>query len=284
MLIAVGLFDARALGGFLLYVLGHGLLKGGLFACAGIVLHRLQYIGEPKLHGRGRGMFWTPVLFIVGAIGLAAAPGFLLEAAEAATSDAAKGFHFAWIRWIFFFGGIATAAAVLRFTFRTFFGWGAPAPSDRASRVDERQETDEGGRRVPATLFLPAACMIALALVLTFVPHIRETADAAARFFTDQSAYKSIVIDGTVVNIPPLEPSPPETSSETRGAIAGGIAIALALVTIFWKKIPLGGILDYAERGIPLLREWQSGHPGDYVSWIALGTAALGGSFVLLLR
>jgi formate hydrogenlyase subunit 3/multisubunit Na+/H+ antiporter MnhD subunit len=51
MLIGVGLFDASALGGFLLYVLGHGLLKGGLFACAGVVLHRLQFIGEPKLHG-----------------------------------------------------------------------------------------------------------------------------------------------------------------------------------------------------------------------------------------
>jgi multicomponent Na+:H+ antiporter subunit D len=284
MLIGVGLFDASALGGFLLYVLGHGLLKGGLFACAGVVLHRLQFIGEPKLHGLGRGLVWTPVLFIVGAIGLTAAPGFLLESAESAISHAGADFHFGWICWVFFFGGVATGAAILRFTFRTFFGWGKRAPQDRASKVDEKQETIEEGRRVPACLFVPAACMIALAVAITFIPHIRETADAAGRLFTDQSAYKSLVIDGTRLANPPLRPSEPESASMLRGAAAGVLALSIALLTIFRRKLPASSVFDRAERGIPLLREWQSGHPGDYVSWLTVGTAVLGGCFVLLLR
>jgi multicomponent Na+:H+ antiporter subunit D len=284
MMIAVGLFDGGALGGFLLYVLGHGLLKGGLFAGAGIELHRLQFIGEPKLHGRGRGMVWTPVLFIVGAIGLTAAPGFLLETAESAISHAGSSFHFGWIRWIFFFGGAATGAAILRFTFRTFFGWGDPAPQDRASRVDEKTETQEEGRRVPAALFVPAACMIVLAIVLTFVPHLPQTADAAGRLFADQSAYKSMVIDSSLVTTPPLEALPPESGSMLRGTVAGILAFCVAVLTIFRRRGLAGAILERAEQGIPVLREWQSGHPGDYVLWLTLGTATLGGCFVLFLR
>lgn len=284
MLIAVGLFGSRALGGFVLYVLGHGLLKGSLFAGAGIVLHRLQFIGEHHLHGRGRGMVWTPVLFIAGAIGLTAAPGYLLESAESAISGAASQLDFRWIRWIFFFGGIATGSAVLRFTFRTFFGWGDPAPQDRASQVDEKQEAEEEPRRVPAAMFIPAACMVALAGLVSLVPHLPQTIDAAARLFTDQAAYKSIVIDGSSVATPLLEPPPPETGSMLRGAVACVLAFGIALMTIFRKRVPLGAMFDRAERGIPLLREWQSGHPGDYVAWLTFGTAALGGCFVVLLR
>ncbi len=284
MMIAVGLFDTRAIGGFLLYVLGHGLLKGALFACAGIVLHRLQFIGEPSLHGRGRRMVWTPLLFIAGAIGLTAAPGFLLVAGEAAVNDAGKSLHFGWAQWVFLFGGTVTGAAVLRFTFRTFFGWGERAPQDEASRVDEKQETREEGRTVPATMFFPAACLIALAIVLTFVPHLPQTANAAARFFTDQSAYKSLVIDGSAVMTPPFAPLPPETDSMVRGGVAAVLAVCIAVLTVFWKTVPLAGVLEYAELGIPILREWQSGHSGDYVLWITVGTVTLGGCFVVLLR
>jgi multicomponent Na+:H+ antiporter subunit D len=283
MLIAVGLFDASALGGFLLYVLGHGLLKGGLFAAAGIVLHRLQFIGESHLHGRGRGLVWTPLLFIVGAIGLTAAPGFLLETAESAISHAGAAFNFGWIKWIFFFGGAVTGAAVLRFTFRTFFGWGEPAPHDRASKVDEKQETEGKNPRVPATLFIPTAAMIALAVAITFIPHFAELADSAGRLFTDQSAYKSLVIDGSRVQTPPPAQLSPEYDSMVRGTIAAVLAVCVALLTIF-RKVPLGGLFYRAEQGNKLLRAWQSGHPGDYVSWLALGTAILGGFFVLLLR
>lgn len=284
MLIAVGLFGSRALGGFVLYVLGHGLLKGSLFAGAGIVLHRLQFIGEHHLHGRGRGMIWTPVLFMAGAIGLTAAPGYLLDSAESAVTSAASQLDFGWIRWIFFFGGIATGAAVLRFTFRTFFGWGDPAPQDRASQVDEKQEAEEEPRTVPAAMFIPAACMVVLAGAVSLVPHLPQTIDAAGRLFTDQAAYKSIVIDGSSVATPSLEPPPPETGSMLRGAVACVLAFGIALMTIFRKRVPLGAMFDRAERGIPLLREWQSGHPGDYVAWLTFGTAALGGCFVVLLR
>lgn len=284
MLIAIGLFDSGALGGFLLYVLGHGLLKGALFAGAGIVLHRLRFIGEPRLHGRGRGMVWTPALFVAGAIGLTGAPGFLLESAETAVTSAARQFDLGWVRWVFFFGGTATGAAILRFTFRTFFGWGDPAPQDRASQVDEKQEAEEEPRTVPAAMFIPAACMIGLAGALTLVPHLSQTIDAAARLFTDQAAYRSIVMDGSYVAMPPFRALPGEGGGMVRGAAACLLGFCIALATVFWKKVPLGAMFDRAERGVPLLREWQSGHPGDYVAWLTFGTATLAACFALLLR
>ncbi|HEU5400213.1 MAG TPA: complex I subunit 5 family protein [Terriglobales bacterium] len=284
MLIGVGMFESGALGGYLLYVLGHGLVKGGLFACAGIVLHRLRYIGEHHLHGRGRGMVWTPLLFMVGAAGLAAAPGFLLESGESAITHSAAMVHLAWVEWIFFFGGITTGAAVLRFTFRTFFGWGEAAPQDRASRVDEKQEIEEKQRQVPATFFIPAACMVLLGISTIFIPHIRESADASARLFTNQSAYEAMVIDGSAVEVPRLRTAPPESESMLRGILAVFVIAVIAFATVFRRKNPLGSALHGAERGVPFLRAWQSGHPGDYVTWITVGTAVLGGCFVLLLR
>ncbi len=284
MLIAVGALEAGAMGGYLLYVIGHGLVKGGLFASAGIVLHRLRYIGEHKLHGLGRGMVGTPILFFLGAAGLAAAPGFLPESGESAVTEAARNFHLGWVAWIFFFGGISTAAAVLRFALRTFLGWGARAPEDRSSKVGEKQETDEQRQSVPAVLYLPAACMLLLAIALTFVPQVREIADSSARLFTDQAAYQSMVIDGATVELTADYAPAPGHAGRMRGAIAAGLAMLLALATVFRLRNRFGRVLEYFERGIPVLRAWQSGHPGDYVTWITVGSAALGGCFLLLLR
>ena len=59
--------------------------------------------------------------------------------------------------------------------------------------------------------------------------------------------------------------------------------LLLALATVFRRKTPLGRLLERSERGVPMLRAWQSGHPGDYVTWITVGTAAIGCCFMLLL-
>lgn len=155
---------------------------------------------------------------------------------------------------------------------------------DRASQVDEKQEAEEEPRTVPAAMFVPAACMLALAGALTLIPHLPQTIDAASHLFTDQIAYKSIVIDGNSVAVPPLRTLPAETGSILRGTAACVIGFCIALLTVLRRKVRLGDLFHQAEFGVPLLREWQSGHPGDYVAWLTLGTAALGGCFVLLLR
>jgi multicomponent Na+:H+ antiporter subunit D len=58
------------------YIAGHGLVKGALFLCTGIVLHRLGSVNEPWLHGRGRPLRVTGVVFTLAGLGLADLPSF----------------------------------------------------------------------------------------------------------------------------------------------------------------------------------------------------------------
>ena len=52
-------------------VVGHGLTKGALFMCAGVLLHRFATIDEYDLHGRGRAIPVVGVMMAVGALLLA---------------------------------------------------------------------------------------------------------------------------------------------------------------------------------------------------------------------
>src|SRR6185312_12202446 len=112
MLVGIGLLSPGALAGFVLYVLSHGVIKGGLFLCAGIVLHRFQKIGEDHLHGCGRGMWYTAALFILGAWGLVGAPPFATLLGEHFIFHSAEAVHQHWLIYIFIFAEVLTSAAV----------------------------------------------------------------------------------------------------------------------------------------------------------------------------
>ncbi len=285
MLAGIALLTPKALAGFVIYALSHGFIKGGLFLCAGILLHRLQSIGEDYLHGRGRGMWFTAALFVLGAWGLAGVAPFGTLLGESMISDAAKHFQQDWLAYLFQFVEIITAAAVLRVTFRIFFGWGDPAPTDKSSRVDELPETDKQHENTPALMFLPAAFLILMGIAITAIPQLRGTAEAAAHLFTDQSANAHMVLDNAEPAAPVLPQQMTLASSVIRSSIAGVLALLLALGTVFRKRFAV--VLDFTgslERGNSVLRQLHSGHPGDYVAWLSLGTAMLGGLFVLFLR
>ena len=52
-LIGFAMLDAGALAGVALFVLAHALLKGALFMCAGVLLHRWGTVDIAALHGAG---------------------------------------------------------------------------------------------------------------------------------------------------------------------------------------------------------------------------------------
>ena len=68
-LVGIGLLTPLGLAGAAAYVLGHGMVKASLFLCTGIVLHRLGSVDEHALHGRGRHLRVTGVVFTVAALG-----------------------------------------------------------------------------------------------------------------------------------------------------------------------------------------------------------------------
>ncbi len=281
MLAGVGLLSPGALAGFVLYVLSHGVIKGGLFLCAGIVLHRFQKIGEDHLHGCGRGMWFTAALFILGAWGLAGAPPFATLLGEHFVSHSAEAVHLHWLVYIFIFAEVLTSAAVLRIAFRIFFGWGRPAPSDQSSQVEERPETEQSHERTPAAMFLPAAALILLGIVLTFFPQIQSRATGSAHEFTNQSAYARSVLEN--VQITSIHKGEPEnlSSSIVHSCIALLLSVLLALSTVFRDK--LGRAVNFTrslELGSSWLRRAHSGHPGDYVAWLSFGSAVVGLAFL----
>ena len=285
MLAGFALLTPKALGGFLLYALSHGVIKGGLFLCAGIVLHRLHKVGEAHLHGRGRGMWPTATLFVLGAWGLTGAWPFGTLLGESMISDSAKDVGQPWLLYLFMFAEIITAGAVLRATFRVFFGWGEPAPTDQSSRVEEKPETHEEQYRTPAMMLVPAATLILLGIAICAVPRLRSTAEADAHTFCDRSAYGHMVLENAQPAAPLLEPVGPLASSIIRCGIAGFLALLLALGTLFRKRVgKIAGFGHRLEIGSSAFRNLHSGHPGDYVAWLSFGAAVLGGSFALLLR
>lgn len=140
MTLGIGLFTPSGLAGAAIYTLGHGLVKGGLFLGAGILLHRFSTVDEIDLHGRGRTEKWAAVVFFVGAIGLAGLPPSGVSAGDDLIRGSANATGYHWLLWVFLFAAIVTSAAVLR------VASGSSSPGDRGAKGSRvaRQKTEPG--------------------------------------------------------------------------------------------------------------------------------------------
>src|SRR5438876_332840 len=96
-LAGIGLLTPLGLAGAAVYVIGHGLVKAALFLCTGIVLHRLGSVNETWLHGRGRPLRATGVVFTLAALGLADLPPFTTFLGKAYIDDSACAHGLPWI-------------------------------------------------------------------------------------------------------------------------------------------------------------------------------------------
>jgi multicomponent Na+:H+ antiporter subunit D len=285
MLLAFAMLGPLAVAAMLTYLLGHALIKSGLFFVSGIMLHRLRSISERILFGRGVKLRWTAGLWFLGAIGLAAAPPFCLMLGEAGATRAAElaGVHGIWI--LFVFGGAITSAAVLRVGAHTFLGWGDPPATDRSAEIGELPETKPEDKRIFWFHFSPAAVCILGALVLTFVPGWLQILRDGAAALASQPTYLHTVYTGQNVAITQPSWRQAFSAAALHGAIALLLAILLAANSVFRLRFPRGFRFGpFLERGLRPLRTMQSGHPGDYVMWITVGLAIFGLSVQVLLR
>jgi multicomponent Na+:H+ antiporter subunit D len=277
MLVAIALGSPPAFAAMLVYLLGHALVKGGLFLTSGILLHRLRAIGERSLFAKGKSLRWTALLWFAGALGLAAAPPFLLMVGEAGVSKAAEEIGYSWISWIIMLGGILTSAAVLRVGMHIFFGWGTEPITDEAAEVGELPETANEDQRVFWYQFVPAAVCFAIPICLIAMPEWRPVLRHASTAFTQQSGMAQLIYKGHVNSSDDVGGPDTLAGSAFRGTSAFLIAVLLALSSVFRSR--LGRVLRlgaYMESGIRPMRVLQSGHPGDYVLWITIGLAIVG--------
>ncbi len=286
MLLGIAIATPTAVAGTLLYLLAHGLIKGSLFFTAGIILHRLRAVSEPKLMGQGRTLRWTALLWFLGGAGLAGAPPFGTTVGEALSSHAAEGAGLGWLKYVFLLGGFLTGAAVLRAGARVFLGWGDAPITDSAAEIDEVPETREGEERIWPYHWIPAALLSALGAALGWLPGLRAGVLEAAARLTDQAGYVHTVYGAPGLPAPaPAFPHAALTGASGRGLLALAFGALLAANSLFRlrvsRKLRLGAFL---EGPLPWLRGLQSGHPGDYVLWITCGAAGVGSAFFLLLR
>lgn len=272
MLAGIGLLTADGLAGSAVYALGHGLVKGALFLCAGILLHRFEDLDEFDLNGIARREHATAAIFFCAAIGLAGSPLSGIAAGGELMHASAQAAGYGWLRWVEFFVGTVTAAAVLRSGGRIFYGWGVVGDKATGPRSKEKAETKSGHERTPKTMLFTAGALAIAGLFLGIVPHLASAASVAAGNFENTPRYVAWVLDGrmppggAVAGAVPFEP--------LEGIFSVLAAIAITGVQLFTPV--LHRFFSAMRKPIHLLHSLHSGHIGDYVAFLTFGMATLG--------
>ncbi len=297
----VALATPLGLAGAAVYVLGHALAMAAAFLCAGIVLHRLGSVNEPALHGRGRALRATRVVFTLAAFGLAGLPPFATFLGVAWIDRAAR-VTAAWPLVVAVLVACATVVAgvLLRVAGGVFFGLGDPPAEDAQmarQSSEETGETDQARRRTPLTMIGPAAVLVVAALALTAVPRLGPVVQAAAVRLQDQAGYASTVLAGAHVAHPVAPALSASTGIGTAAVITGAVStlggLALAWLSLYRRRLPAvltmraearwpgGARIPAALRALAGL---QSGVTNDYVTWLVVGVACIGGVLAAAIR
>jgi multicomponent Na+:H+ antiporter subunit D len=291
-LTGIALLTPLGLAGVAVYVAGHALVKAALFLCVGIVLHRLGSVNESWLHGRGRHLRYTGMVFTLAALGLSDLPPFatFLGKGWISGSGAARGMT--WIIVIFVVSSVLVGGAVLRVAGGVFYGLGDPPGEDpemAKEASEETSETEQGKQRTPLTMIVPAAVLVAAAIGIVFAPHLGPAVEAGAVRFQDQPGYNATVLSGAHVAHPvaifPAEDTGVTVADAVTGAGSTAGALVLAFLALYWRRLPLlrRGFEPGADLARPIQR-FQSGVINDYVTWIVIGIACLGGALAFSIR
>jgi multicomponent Na+:H+ antiporter subunit D len=281
LMLGVALLTPEALAGVEIYVVGHAMLKGGLFLAAGILLHRTATVDEIELSRHPRRLWFAAALLVAGAAGLAGAPPFGTFWGEMMVGGAAPGMRNEWIEWITFLASAATAGALFRFTARAVFGWGlaADAVGGPGSKIKERPDTKGGHRHTPAAMWVPAAALTLLGIVVGLTPGLTGAALSSAIHMQDRASYAARMLDHLAPYPPSVGDQPLMAGDMLRGL--GTLAAALALAALTLKSRSFS--TRRWARAIRWLRDLHTGIIPDYVTWVMVGTAAFGAAAALLL-
>jgi multicomponent Na+:H+ antiporter subunit D len=285
-LCGVALLDAKGLAAAANLVLSHGFLKAALFLATGVLLRAFRSVDELRLHGRGRSL---PVLgtgFALCAFGLIGFPYVGSFLGHSLLDDAARAAGHTWITPLLMIAGGISAGAILRAAARVFLGWGPKRDPLLTPEPPEELPQEQANHFNMVTI---TVLLVAVGLALSVVPGLEDRTDQGASRFGDRHAY----VERTLFGAERTYPSPPVTvregTAESVGLGLGTAAIALLTAGFgLWRqRLPelVRGLGNRAlEPAIHGLKAVHSGVPGDYVMWLTLGTAVLGGIWTLTLR
>ena len=267
MFIALGLLSPAALAGLAMYVIGHAAIKGALFVCAGILLHRFHSVDEFDLRGCGREIMPLALLMLLGVWGLAGLPPFATFYGQSFIDHSAEENHLAWLSAITLFAEALTAGAVLRVTCRVFLGWGngREATLPVAAYPNGTGRTDDASPHVPPTMWLGAVALLIVGMLAATFPSSRARVQHQSDLFRDGTAQQSIVLDGQQPPAIGTSPVPPvELTWRQLASLAATVLLAAAALTPAWLgrgvNLRIGHILH---RFMHVIRLPQSGRVGD---------------------
>lgn len=276
------------MAGAAIYVVADGFGKAALFVAVAIVQHRRDgRVSEATLHGRGRDLPWTGLVFLLGALSFATLPPFGTFLGKSLIEDELSKQGYGVVVAVLILTSILTTGAVLRAAGRVFLGWGEPR-KESTSEEDEGPEEEEPDSRTPATLFVPAAVLAVASLAVGVVPGLAEAVETAAERFLAGSDYLRVVLSGAPPpHLPAAEPYAAAPHSFIFSAITLFGAVGLAGLALFGERLTgrrAAGLTARAgDTVFGPLRAVHSGHVGDYVAWLVLGVAVLGGALALAL-
>jgi multicomponent Na+:H+ antiporter subunit D len=256
MLTAIATVSAPGMGGMLLYLVGHGVVKATLFMIAGILLTLLSSADEITLYGRGRDLWPAGVAMALAGVLLGGLPVGVLNGA----TEIVRQTQTPLVNIAILISTALTGAAVLRAAARIFFGCsGAPGLEFTAPTEREHEKT-----RRPLWLML-GPCYVLLALDLTppsiLAPYLSQS---ITRFFPTTS-------------VPSPSFQPPPLSLESFAPLAF-MAITVAIALARQRPTSPAARLIFQIESLPVrvLQSVHSGLVGDYVAWTIAGVALLG--------
>jgi multicomponent Na+:H+ antiporter subunit D len=282
-MIGVAMLTPDGLAGSAAYIVGDGFVKASLFVAVGIAQYRLAGVEEAQLHGHGQRLWFQAAIFALGGLAIAGCPPFGPFLGHALVEDAAaRQAGYGWIPAAMLVISAMTGAAVLRTGARVFLELGPPpkqAEPGHEGDEDSEVETDAAHAATPALLVLPAAALLVAGLAWGLIPGLTHSLMAAAARFTDHSGYARTVLSGL-----PATPAVPATSGPSGAAYLYGVGAMLAAVALGALALYVDRLPRPASRALAGLRALHSGRIGDYVAWLSVGVATIGGAFALTLR
>jgi multicomponent Na+:H+ antiporter subunit D len=277
-LIALGALEPAAIGGLVIYVVGHAAVKGALFLCAGVVLNARGSVDEAELQGQGRDLLVTRICFLVGGLALAALPPFGTWLGKTLAEEGLSHAGFGWTEYLLVGVSALTGGAVLRAGARIFLGVGTPPQTQGDTRgSDEQPETTQHLGKIPLTMLAPVVTLLAGGLTVGVLPGLTTLAHDAASQLLDHTGYAAAALDG--ITAVPL-PVPVESwtmSGLPLGLLSVLLALMVAAAGLYSDRLPR--LLSQAPAVLTLpfrvLRTAHSGHLGDYVVWLLVGVTLL---------
>jgi hypothetical protein len=125
--------------------------------------------------------------------------------------------------------------------------------------------------------------LVVAAIGVGLIGRLGPVVQAAAVRFEDQAGYNATVLFGAHVTHPVTLAAPGPADVTAAGVLTGLGSVAGALIVaglaLYWRRLPLLRAYRPNAAIAVAARRFQSGVVNDYVTWIVIGLACLGGIF-----